>query len=518
MATVKITIKHGPKTIPDVVFKAGSAEGLFSAIEVATGVPQARAKLMHKAWKGTKPGDADVAALTDGALVTVMGTAEQSVSAASSGVAMFVEDMPVAQQLALGKALPSGLINEQNTCYMNSVLEVMRAIPELRSSMDESAVVQRGGGGGGDADAALYVSLAKLFTRLDSSQNAVAPSEFLARLRAKNPLFGEFSQSGGYKQHDSEEFFSTLLPVLANHLTAPSSKVNKLLSIPESDAAPNVLDTLLGLELEVEMKCKECSEEPLVKRLEGARKLVANIDGGPGRPVQVNYLNEGVMLGLAGGGDTEKRSEVLGRNALWTKTSRVARLPKYLFVHLSRFFWKATNNAPGDGPAGVPCKILKPVSFPADKLDAMEFCTERIKTVLSSERKRADASKEATPSSSASSSSSSLPIDNSSNAASSSAAIDDIEMSSTSFPDSVGPLLPAGFLGYYELFGLVTHKGRDSKSGHYISWVRQSGSNWLIFDDDNVTPTDTKTVTDRLKGGGDDFMAYMLFYRAKSGE
>ena len=473
---------------------------------------------MHKAWKGTKPGDAEVAALTDGALVTVMGTAEQSVSASSSGVAMFVEDMPVAQQLALGKAVPSGLINEQNTCYMNSVLEVMRAVPELRSAMDESAVVQRGGAGagagagvGGNTDSALYLSLAKLFTRLDSSQNAVAPSEFLVRLRAMNPLFGEFSQSGGYKQHDSEEFFSTLLPVLANHLTAPSSKVTKLLSIPESDAAPNVLDTLLGLELEVEMKCKECPEEPLVKRLEGARKLVANIDGGPGRPVQVNNLNEGIMLGLAGGGDTEKRSEILGRNALWTKTSRVARLPKYLFVHLSRFFWKATNNAPGDGPAGVPCKILKPVSFPADKLDAMEFCTERIKLVLSSERKRAEALKEAT----ASSASSSL---NSSNAASSSAAVEDIDMSTSSFPDSVGPLLPSGFLGYYELFGLVTHKGRDSKSGHYISWVRQSGANWLIFDDDNVTPTDTKTVTDKLKGGGDDFMAYMLFYRAKSGE
>lgn len=71
-------------------------------------------------------------------------------------------------------------------------------------------------------------------------------------------------------------------------------------------------------------------------------------------------------------------------------------------------------------------------------------------------------------------------------------------------------LLPA------ELFGVVTHKGRDSSSGHYIAWVRKShgGKEWLLFDDDSVTETDTETVTTRLKGGGDEHMAYMLFYRA----
>jgi ubiquitin carboxyl-terminal hydrolase 14 len=81
-------------------------------------------------------------------------------------------------------------------------------------------------------------------------------------------------------------------------------------------------------------------------------------------------------------------------------------------------------------------------------------------------------------------------------------------------------MLPAGFMGYYELFGIVTHKGRDSSSGHYIAWVRkeEGSADWLIFDDESVTPTDTKTVMERLKGGGDDFMAYQLLYRAKSGE
>jgi len=30
---------------------------------------------------------------------------------------VFVEDMPLAAQAALGKSLPVGLVNEQNTCY-----------------------------------------------------------------------------------------------------------------------------------------------------------------------------------------------------------------------------------------------------------------------------------------------------------------------------------------------------------------------------------------------------------------
>jgi hypothetical protein len=80
-----ISLKHGARTLPGVtVERAGGAAALLEAVERATGVPQARAKLMQKAWKGTRPGDADVAALADGSVVTVMGTAETATAAASA--------------------------------------------------------------------------------------------------------------------------------------------------------------------------------------------------------------------------------------------------------------------------------------------------------------------------------------------------------------------------------------------------------------------------------------------------
>jgi ubiquitin carboxyl-terminal hydrolase 14 len=60
------------------------------------------------------------------------------------------------------------------------------------------------------------------------------------------------------------------------------------------------------------------------------------------------------------------------------------------------------------------------------------------------------------------------------------------------------------------------HKGRSSSSGHYIAFVRRDvkKDGWLVFDDDAVEETTSEVVANRLKGGGDDFMAYMCFYSA----
>jgi hypothetical protein len=46
--------------------------------------------------------------------------------------------------------------------------------------------------------------------------------------------------------------------------------------------------------------------------------------------------------------------------------------------------------------------------------------------------------------------------------------------------------------------------------------VRQdtATSTWHAFDDDSVEVTDSEVVS-RMKGGGNDFMAYLLFYKAR---
>jgi ubiquitin carboxyl-terminal hydrolase 14 len=45
--------------------------------------------------------------------------------------------------------------------------------------------------------------------------------------------------------------------------------------------------------------------------------------------------------------------------------------------------------------------------------------------------------------------------------------------SSTSVLDEAG--LTSAFKGTYELYGVVTHKGRSADAGHYMGWVRIKG-------------------------------------------
>ena len=76
--------------------------------------------------------------------------------------------------------------------------------------------------------------------------------------------------------------------------------------------------------------------------------------------------------------------------------------------------------------------------------------------------------------------------------------------------------MPDDFTGDYELMGVVTHKGRDADSGHYIGWVRQNpGSQfWWKYDDDKVSEVQSAEIL-ALKGGGDWHTAYLAFYRFK---
>ena len=55
-----------------------------------------------------------------------------------------------------------------------------------------------------------------------------------------------------------------------------------------------------------------------------------------------------------------------------------------------------------------------------------------------------------------------------------------LAMSESEVAPSAGLGLPADFQGKYELFAVVTHKGRDSDGGHYMGWVRQNGEVSLI--------------------------------------
>lgn len=69
----------------------------------------------------------------------------------------------------------------------------------------------------------------------------------------------------------------------------------------------------------------------------------------------------------------EKNSPTLGRNAIFTKTSKISRLPRYLTINFVRFQWKAQEQ--------IKAKILKRVQFPFE-LDMVPFCTPELTAKL----------------------------------------------------------------------------------------------------------------------------------------
>ena len=58
--------------------------------------------------------------------------------------------------------------------------------------------------------------------------------------------------------------------------------------------------------------------------------LECNIRGGGGEDLKIDHLAQGMTLALEG--DVELHSDVLGRNAVWRKTARVKKLPKYICI------------------------------------------------------------------------------------------------------------------------------------------------------------------------------------------
>lgn len=402
----------------------------------------------------------------------------------------------------------------------------------------------------------LVTAMRDMYTNLDRSVNALQPGQFVMATKMAFPQFAQTGPQGQPMQQDAEEFYSNVLTVIGEEMSgsaAIESAFNGLkLGDPELMGATNVADALFGIKVEETLTCDETDAgtstvapmeedgkatedkaaqavEPPVVRYDLQRKLVCNIQGGveqntaskSGPPVNINHIAEGIRLAMSG--KIEKNSELLGRNAIWTKTQRIARLPPYLTVQFGRFYWKATPDS--QDHSGVKCKVMKPVAFDST-LDLYEFCTPQIQKILSVHRKKAlqeeeerllkkqqqDIAMDISTTEEVKDEVEEIAADE----AEAAALREALAMSMQTEQPPVGPGLPSEFQGFYELFAVVTHKGRDADGGHYMGWVKADESNsdnWYVFDDDECSPCKTEDVL-KLKGGGDWHMSYLNFYRA----
>jgi ubiquitin carboxyl-terminal hydrolase 14 len=440
--------------------------------------------------------------------ILLMGSATQLTGPKVKTV--FLEDL-AAEEVAKVQE-PSGLVNMGNTCYLNSVVQCLRAVDPFRKGLRSLA------GQPSSSNTMFLSALKDLYGNLDRTADPVPPATFIRATKMAFPQFNQTGPQGQPMQQDAEEFYSGLLTVAAQETSDTSS----LEASPEElQGATNLVDAVFGTIMEETLTCDESKEEPAVTTTDLHRKLVCNIQGGTAGQ-NVSHISEGILLGLEG--KIEKHSELLGRNAQWTRRQRMSRLPPILVVQFGRFYWKATPDS--QDHAGVKCKIMKKVSF-SSTLDAYDFCTEKVQTILKASRDKALKEDEERIQKK-------LDGKEGEDGDTEMAAVEEDEelkaalaMSVESPP--VGPGLPAFFQGQYELFAAVTHKGRDADGGHYMGWVKASGSaaksdkiadtdelneDWFVFNDDEVSPCKTEDIL-KLQGGGDYDMSYLNFYRAK---
>ncbi len=337
--------------------------------------------------------------------------------------------------------------------------------------------------------------LRNLFEKLENSGESFEPLEFLKTFFNAFPQFAERDDSMmAYKQQDADECFQALLNELENLLDTSNN---------------DLIRHLFEMQIKITTKNKESAEEEPTTAIESSKKLTCIIDN---QMNPINNINEGIKVALED--SIEKFSESLGRNAAFERKSQILTLPPYLLVQKIRFVWREKDEY--TNTEARKAKILRNVAYPKI-FDVLEFCADELKAEIVQNRKLEAEYLEAAKKD-AQEAYENFKKENHKEGEDNYKLYKTFKEEQKKKDDLMhdktlwGDLAVGKNVGNYELVGVITHKGRSSDSGHYVSWLQFKGDVWMKYDDDEVTKVGIEDVMN-LRGGGDWHMAYYLLYR-----
>ncbi|KAM9500306.1 ubiquitin carboxyl-terminal hydrolase 14 [Clarias gariepinus] len=480
MPLYTVNVKWGKEKFEAVELNTEEPPMVFKAqLFALTGVQPDRQKVMIKGgtlkdeeWGNIK--------IKNGMTFLMMGSAE-ALPEEPSVRPMFVEDM-TEEQLASAMELPCGLTNLGNTCYMNATVQCLRSVPELRASLKKYSGALRSSGANAPSEY-ITAALRDLYESMDKTSSSIPPIILLQFLHMAFPQFAEKGEQGQYLQQDANECWVQMMRVLQQKLEpeeteTPMETGDGIGGAAASPKKKNFIDQFFGVEFNTTMKCTESEDEEPVKGTESQLQLSCFINQ------EVKYLATGIRLRLQE--ELTKHSPSLGRDALYTKTSKISRLPAYLTVQMVRFFYKEKES--------VNAKVLKDVKFPL-MLDVYELCTPELQEKMVSIRSKFKDMEDRKLEQQQQKTNKKLEAPR------------EVKREPFSFPDDLG----SNNSGYYDLQAVLTHQGRSSSSGHYVGWVKRKEDEWVKFDDDKVSLVTPEDIL-KLSGGGDWHIAYVLVY------
>ncbi|EDW13539.1 ubiquitin carboxyl-terminal hydrolase 14 [Drosophila mojavensis] len=476
MPSFKVKVKWGRELYPDIDVNTDEDPILFKAqLFALTGVQPERQKIMCKG--GILKDDEWNLQLKDGAVVLLLGSKDKVPEMPQTPV-KFIEDMNDAEA-ATAMRLPAGLTNLGNTCYMNATVQCLRAVPELRKALEKFQP------DGSDATSyAFTISSAMkiVFAQMEKG-TTITPIVLLQALHRASPQFAQTGENGTYRQQDANECWSEILKMLQQKLLPLNQELGEA---TDKKVHNSFIEQFFGGTFEVKMTADEAPDEPVTVSTENFLQLSCFIS------MEVKYMQSGLKSKMKE--QLVKNSNTLGRDAHYTRTYLISRLPAYLTVQFVRFQYK--------GKEGINAKVLKDIKFPID-FDAFELCTPDLQNKLCPMRAKFKDHEDKK-----------MDVESQINKTSKSLEVDGEDDETKYEPFWFDNDLGSNNSGYYTLKAVLTHKGRSSSSGHYVAWVRSNGDVWYKFDDDDVTSVTTDEIL-RLSGGGDWHCAYVLLYGPK---